>query len=190
MPNTNQLSTFVNATQTADGNASWSNVSDALVQDSVSATVFVDYPAQTFSNYLKLTERLYKIPDSATINGIIARFYISQETGLTLVRDYTVYLLKGATLSTPKVNISNVGLNAEGNTTDLWGLSWTAADINAADFGFQIKIDNGGSDVTWGIDYVETEVYYTYTETGDGTGRTTQGRRALFTAQTNLRIAT
>lgn len=190
MASANLNTNFTTATQTSDGNASWSNASNALTDDGTSATVFVDSPAQTFSNYLKLTDRTLKIPSSATINGIIVNFEITQETGLTLARDYTLYVLKGATLSTPVVDISSVGVIAKGGISDLWGLSWTADDINSSTFGVQIKIDNGGSDVTWGIDYINTTVYYTYTETGDGTGRTTQGRRAIFTSQTNSRVAT
>ena len=188
MPSGNLTSNFSSATQTSDGNASWSNTGNALVDDGASATVFVDAPAQTFSNYLKVTDRIQKIPSGATVDGIIVEIQISQETGLTLVRDFTVYVLKGATLSTPVVDISSVGIVGFGNSTDLWGLSWTAADINASDFGVKVNIDNGGSDVTWGIDYINTTIYYTYSETGDGTGRTTQGRRAVFSTKTEMRV--
>ena len=190
MPSGNLTSNFSSATQTSDGNASWSNTGNALVDDGASATVFVDQPVQTISNYLKVTDRIQKIPSGATVDGIIVEIQISQETGLTLVRDFTVYVLKGATLSTPVVDISGVGIFVLGNATDLWGLSWTATDINASDFGVKVSIDNGGSDVTWGIDYINTTIYYTYTETGDGTGRTTQGRRALFSSQTVSRLIT
>lgn len=188
MPSANLTSNFSTATQTSDGNASWSSTGNALVDDGASATVFVDAPAQTFSNYLKVTDRVQKIPSGATVNGIIVNFEITQETGLSLARDYTLYVLKGATLSTPVVDISGVGFIAKGGVSDLWGLSWTADDINASNFGVQIRIDNGGSDVTWGIDYINTTIYYTYTETGDGTGRATQGRRALFSTKAELRV--
>jgi hypothetical protein len=188
MPSGNLTSNFSSATQTSDGNASWSDTGNVLVDDGASATVFVDYPTHTLSNYLKVTDRIQKIPSSATVNGIIVEIQISQETGLTLTRDFTVYVLKGATLSTPVVEISSVGIVALGNITDLWGLSWTAADINASDFGVKVLIDNGGTDVTWGIDYINTTIFYTYTETGDGTGRTTQGRRAVFSSKTEMRV--
>lgn len=188
MPSSNLTSNFSSATQTSDGNASWSDTGNALVDDGASATVFVDYPTHTLSNYLKVTDRIQKIPSSATVNGIIVEIQISQETGLLVTRDFTVYVLKGATLSTPVVEISSVGIVSFGNSTDLWGLSWTAADINASDFGVKVLIDNGGNDVTWGIDYIDTTIFYTYTETGDGTGRTTQGRRAVFSTKTEMRV--
>jgi len=190
MSSGNLTSNFSSATQTSDGNASWSNTGNALVDDGASATVFVDYPTNTLSNYLKVTDRIQKIPSGATVNGIIVEIQISEETGLQVTRDFTAYVLKGATLSTPVVEMSSIGTLAFGNATDLWGLSWTAADINASDFGVKVLIDNGGNDVTWGIDYINTTIYYTYTETGDGTGRTTQGRRAIFTSQTNSRVVT
>ncbi len=188
MPSSNLTSNFSSATQTSDGNASWSNTGNALVDDGASATVFVDSPTHTLSNYLKVTDRIQKIPSGATIDGIIVEIQISEETGLMVTRDFTLYVLKGATLSTPVTEISSVGTFSLGSAVDLWGLSWTAADINASDFGVKVLIDNGGNDVTWGIDYINTTIYYTYTETGDGTGRTAQGRRALFTSKAELRV--
>jgi hypothetical protein len=101
----------------------------------------------------------------------------------------SVYVLKGGTLSS-LVNEQSTINNTFGGTTDKWGLSWTAADINASDFGVQVSFDTIGSDLNVYVDYIDTVIYYTYTETGDGTGRTTQGRRAIFTSQTNSRVAT
>ena len=53
---------------------------------------------------------------------------------------------------------------SHGGSSDLWGLTWTVAQINASDFGVSIKaegIDPSGGDGT--IDAVRITVYYTAT---------------------------
>jgi hypothetical protein len=184
MPSSNLNSNFSTATQTSDGNATWSDTGNALVDDGAVASVFIDTPSKTISNYLKVTDRIQKIPSGATVDGIIVNIQLTQ-----LAANMSVYVLKGGTLSS-LVNEQSTINNTFGGINDKWGLSWTAADINASDFGVQVSFDTIGSDLNVYVDYIDTTVYYTYTETGDGTGRTTQGRRALFTAQTNSRVAT
>ncbi len=184
MPSSNLNSNFSTATQTSDGNATWSDTGNALVDDGAVATVFIDTPSETISNYLKVTDRIQKIPSGATVDGIVVNIQLTQ-----LAANMSVYVLKGATLSN-LVNEQSTLNNSFGGPSDKWGLSWTAADINASDFGVQVSFDTIGSDLNVYVDYIDTTIYYTYTETGDGTGRTTQGRRAIFTSQTNSRVAT
>jgi hypothetical protein len=186
MPSSNLTSNFSSATQISSGDASWSNTGNATVDDGAVASVNIVSPTYTLSNYLKVTDRIQKIPSGATVNGIIVNIELT-----TIPQAYlSVVVCKGATLSsevTEQVTLNNTF----GNTADLWGLSWTAADVNASDFGVQIRFDRSGfptADVY--VDYIDTIIYYTYTETGDGTGRTTQGRRAIFTSQTNSRVVT
>jgi hypothetical protein len=186
MPSSNLNSRFSTSTQTSDGNASWSNTDNALSDDGAVASVFIDEPTYSISNYLKLTERIQKIPSNATVDGIVVNVKLTNLPNCY----FFLYVLKGATLST-EYNEQTPSYNFSiGGPTDKWGLSWTAADINATDFGVKIAFDSIGFDTDAFVDYMDTTVYYTYTETGDGTGRTTQGRRALFTAQTNSRVVT
>ena len=182
MPSSNLTSNFSSATQTSDGNASWSNTGNALVDDGAVASVFIDTPTFTISNYLKVTDRIQKIPSGATVDGIVVNIQLTQ-----LASYMSVYVLKGATLSS-LVNEQTTLNNTFGGPTDKWGLSWTAADVNASDFGVQVSFDTAGSDLNVYVDYIDTTIYYTYTETGDGTGRTAQGRRALFTSKAELRV--
>ena len=53
-----------------------------------------------------------------------------------------------------------------GGSSDLWGETWTAEDINDPDFGIAISVYNyndggGGPTITPLIDYVRIIVYYT-----------------------------
>jgi len=185
MPSSNLNSRFSTSTQTSDGNASWSNTNNALNDDGAVASVFIDEPTYGMSNYLKVTDRIQKIPLSATVDGIVVNVKLTNLPNAY----FSLYVLKGATLSTQVYEQSATNISY-GGPTDKWGLSWTAADINASDFGVKILFDTIGSDTDVFVDYIDTTVYYTYTETGDGTGRTTQGRRAIFTSQTNSRVAT
>ena len=184
MPSGNLTSNFSSATQISSGDASWSNTGNATVDDGAVAYVNIVSPTYTISNYLKVTDRIQKIPSGATVNGIIVNIQVASIPQAYL----SVVVCKGATLSsevTEQVTLNN----AFGNTTDLWGLSWTAADVNASDFGVQIRFSPSiFSTVDVSVDYIDTTIFYTYTETGDGTGRTTQGRRALFTTKTEMRV--
>ena len=184
MPSGNLTSNFSSATQISSGDVSWTNTGNATVDDGAVAYVNIVNPTYTISNYLKVTDRIQKIPSGATVNGIIVNVQVASIPQAYL----SVVVCKGATLSsevTEQVTLNN----ALGNTTDLWGLSWTAADVNASDFGVQIRFSPiNFSTVDVSVDYIDTTIFYTYTETGDGTGRTTQGRRALFTTKTEMRV--
>jgi hypothetical protein len=184
MPSSNLTSNFSSATQTSDGNASWSSTGNALVDDGAVASVFIDTPTYTLSNYLKVTDRIQKIPSGATVDGIVVNIQLT-----AIPQGYiSVYVLKGATLSSEAYESTTLN-NTFGTTSDKWGLTWTAADVNASDFGVQVRFDAYTFlDVNVYLDYIDTTIYYTYTETGDGTGRTTQGRRAVFSTKTEMRV--
>ena len=48
-----------------------------------------------------------------------------------------------------------------GSSTDLWGNTWGAADINAANFGLLMQLDNGGTgSFDYNLDHVRCTVYY------------------------------
>lgn len=128
------------------GDVSWTNPSNAQSSNNVYATAS---GLGLVSHYLKATNFGFAIPTGATINGI----YVEVEKySLNTVSDNTIKIVKangtlgntnkstGATWPTPTE--AYVGY---GSSSDLWGETWTYADINDADFGVAIVANITGS---------------------------------------------
>lgn len=101
---------------------------------------------------------------SCDFNGTVNRFAM---IGFTLQRareqDYSVKLIKGGTIGgTDQAGTGSWPTTdayaSYGNSTDLWGRTWTTADINASTFGAAIaaRVQNG----TVRVDHIRITVYY------------------------------
>lgn len=114
---------------------------------------------------LELTNGGFTIPVTAVITGI--RVDIRRTTSRTNTNDANVQLLKGGVKTgTNKANfngwpqaLTTVTYGANG---DLWGTTWTPAQINAANFGFSFAALRSGGTTAPNIDVdgVEITVYY------------------------------
>lgn len=107
----------------------------------------------------------FAIPSNATITGIRARVERAA-TDSSSIRDLDILLLKGGTPSGNDKATSSNWPSSDATATygasgDLWGTTWTPADVNAANFGLRIKVQNvSGSSKTAYVDWVEMTVYY------------------------------
>ena len=128
------------------GSTTWSNLAN-LFSTSLSSVTNLPY-------YLTLPVRSYyivgqgfgfSIPTGATINGIVvtleASSYDAQGAGNN-ARDYIIKIVKNNTITgTDKSTLASLTPNSTyvnrtyGSSTDLWGETWTAADINNSNFG-------------------------------------------------------
>jgi hypothetical protein len=101
---------------------------------------------------------------SCDFNGTVNRFAM---IGFTLQRareqDYSVKLIKGGSIGgTDQAGTGSWPTSdayaSYGNATDLWGRTWTTADINASTFGAAIaaRVQNG----TVRVDHMRITVYY------------------------------
>ena len=122
------------------------------------------------SHYLKGTNPAFTIPSGSTINGI--ELTINRRSFANSGNQYTVdnivKLVKGGTVQgndkADTVNHWPTSLTDKvyGGSSDLWGLSWSAADINASNFGAVLSAKWG---ITGGFsifaDYYTFKVYYT-----------------------------
>jgi hypothetical protein len=112
---------------------------------------------------LTLKSKGFTIPANAVIAGIKVTFYcyanVANEVWVS------IRLFKGAGYSTdrgattPKFTTSPV-LRTYGSATDLWGLTWTPADINATSFGIAYYIYTTSYGAFAYTNYMTTEVYY------------------------------
>jgi hypothetical protein len=77
-----------------------------------------------------------------------------------------VYLLKaGNQIGTDHATAGTYGTTdatvTYGSSTDLWGTTWTPAEVNSSNFGLRLKVQNANaSSRTASVDYMELTVYY------------------------------
>lgn len=166
----NNPSSGVNTT--GFGSTAWSNSSNITSVGSPYATVTLT-PGSS-SNYLKATSYGFNIPLSATIDGIEVKIDRKGEQNLGFgFRDDVLKLVKGGVISGDDKSSSNtypttLSTKTYGANNDKWGLSWTAADINASNFGVVLSTKSNLiiSTLTASVNSIQVIVHYTIT-TGD-----------------------
>lgn len=150
------------------GNRAWTNAGNVTADDTNYATAPMS--GGEISRYIRARNFGFTIPTGATITGITATVMrqSSSNGGGNSVKDETIRLMK---------NLTIVGNNYAGNvdwpttmtaanygtgTTDLWGTTWTEADINNANFGmfFRVLNESNNNSRTASVDYIEITVYY------------------------------
>jgi hypothetical protein len=96
------------------------------------------------------------------------------------LQDDTVQLLKAGAIPGSETNQASAAIwglpdtaIAYGSTSDLWGTTWTPADVNAANFGLRFAAQNtGSSSSTATVDYISITVTYIPAAPGIGTSTT------------------
>ncbi len=154
----------------AVGTVAWGTPGNITVAGNPYATMSV--PTSSTTHYLQGSNYGFAIPANATINGITVVIN-RQSSGSTspLLRDSRVSLVKavGGVQSTNKAitgtNWSNSGLETAtyGGSSDLWGTTWTPAEINTSGFGVVLSAINGNTSYsrTATVDYIQITVSYT-----------------------------
>lgn len=110
----------------------------------------------------------FSIPLTATVNGIQV-FVERKSTVNGGSRDDSLFLVKaGATvgndLATTTAYTNTDVIEAHGGSSEMWGTTWTPAQINAANFGTvftAIKPSTAGATQTITVDHIFITVYYT-----------------------------
>jgi hypothetical protein len=149
-------------TQSADGNDSWTNLSNLSVEDGVSASC--DLSSVGDSNTLLI--KTFGFSTSGTINGIQVDIK-HQSFGAVGAKDLSIKLLIAGVASgnnkASGTNWPNGALTyaSYGNNLDLWGLSPTSSDINDSGFGVAIVVHDLTNSAVARIDYVRITITYT-----------------------------
>ena len=137
-------------------------VSDNGVYGNITAASF---DANDLSYLLKATNPSMGVPAGATINGILVEIERHYANGA--VADEDVCLTKdgsarvGDDKSTGAAFPSSDAITSFGGATDLWGTTWTAAEINATTFGVLYKMKATGANADGFVDFIRVTVYYT-----------------------------
>jgi hypothetical protein len=157
----------VGSSDAAYGSISWNNPTRIIANDASIASLAVS--GTTDSNYLKGLDFGFDIPSNATITGIEANISKLRSGGTTgEVIDDTVRLVKGGTvvgsnLASPDAWFGSRHMVTYGSSTELWGTTWTPADINDTNFGMVLAVQGeaAGADRTANVDNFSILVHYT-----------------------------
>ena len=125
--------------------ASWSNPGNVVADDTNYATVTLDNNQD--SNYLYASNFGFSIPTGSTITGITVNIN-RMGSALHHIRDYRLYMTKdgvnttGNNLGLTTTDWPTTGLQTAtyGGTSNLWGTTWTPAQINSSSFGVLLAV--------------------------------------------------
>jgi large repetitive protein len=169
MPSQGPRNPGTGANDAAVGTQAWSNPSNVLTEDGTSATVSLGTLSGASSHYLKATNFGFGIPAGAVIDGIVVEIKRAEgAAGSDTIRDQAVRIVKadGSIGTTNKAATSTdwpttLAYAAYGSASDKWGETWTAADINDADFGAVLQATCSGSFEDARVDHIRITVHYT-----------------------------
>ena len=121
-----------------------------------------------YSDYLVATNFAFNIPIGVTVNGIIVEVERSDPNFRTA--DYRVRIVKGGSIgSAERASGSSYPFSdsyqSYGNAGDLWGDTWSPADINSSGFGVAISAQRSiaGGTTNGRIDHIRIFVFYNFT---------------------------
>jgi uncharacterized repeat protein (TIGR01451 family) len=146
------------------GSIAWTAL-NATLSDDLYATTSLNDNQQ--SNYLKCTGYGFTIPTSATISGITVN--VERNASNTPIKDLEVRTVKAGAIGTVDRSTATQypttdTIEAHGGPTDLWGTTWTAADINNVNFGAALAAQKAGANGgarTVNVDHMPITVDYT-----------------------------
>jgi hypothetical protein len=166
MASSGPLSAGLGADDSGTGTLAWTTPNNVLSLNASYATRGL--AAGSISHYIKATQFGFAIPATATVLGISADVNRAQNQATTVINDEKVRVVKGGVIgSTDRANATTWPTTdtyvTYGSASDLWGDTWTAADINASTFGFAISAKFvSGVTTTSRVDHIRMTVTYAY----------------------------
>lgn len=159
---------------TSIGTTAWTNPGNVTASENTRATVTLAKNSGV-SQAIKATGFGFAIPADAQIDGITVEWETSENGDAAAggIKDNAVRIVKAGTIGA--TDLSNTtfwvapaseAFVTYGGATNLWGETWTAADINDTTFGAaisakNIKVSGGGANETANVDSVRITVSYT-----------------------------
>lgn len=155
------------------GSLGWSNLLNGISSNNsyISCGSLLGILASAQTNYIQSSGYGFAIPSTATVCGIEVRVE-RNATGLLIgssITDKNVFLTKaGVQVGTNHASgagwSGSDGVAVYGNNADLWGTTWTPAQINASNFGvlFSAQMNAGLASLflTANVDAITVTVHY------------------------------
>ena len=143
------------------GTIDWDTPSNASASDDTRASAVLLITEVT--KYLKATNFGFNIPTGSTIRGIVVEVEKSSVLGTT-IEDNSVKIVKGGTIGGTEQKAAGAwgttdAYTTYGSATDLWGVTWTAEDINLSTFGVVVAADATAAG-TARIDHIRITIHY------------------------------
>jgi hypothetical protein len=141
----------------------WTSSSNVFSSNNVYATASLAASAQSAN--LDVTGFGVNLPAGSTVVGIEAEIE-RKASNTSSIEDYDVFLLKaGAPSGSDKASTTDWtttdSTRTYGSSSDLWGTTWTEAQVEASNFGIRLKARNlTTSTRTASVDYVTITIHY------------------------------
>jgi len=140
------------------GTIAWTTPGNAIASDNAYAQAA---PGGADTNYLEANNFNLSVPASAIIDGI--EVAIEKRSLSGTIFDSRVRIVKGGTVGTDEHADGATWPTTDtvvtyGGLGDLWGETWTAADVNAANFGVVISATDSLD--TAAVDHITMTVHY------------------------------
>lgn len=155
------------ANDSSNGGDPWSNPGNITADD----TSYASYNYVLFANYLTQflvgTNPGFSIPGGGTINGILVEMMLDEEqTDGADINFNSVRLVKagtqvGTNKSTGAFISGDFVTYSFGGAADLWGTTWTPAEINNSGFGVALAVEFAGLGANVHADWFKITVTYT-----------------------------
>lgn len=146
----------------------WQNPGNVSASDNIYSTFGSIAVRNGYTDYLVVSNFGFTIPNGSEISGIVVEVERLDVNSMTI--DNSIRLVKGGSIAGDEKAVSAAYPTSDayqtyGNAGDTWGLSWTAADINAANFGIAVsarKINANNGTAAGKIDNIIITVYYDF----------------------------
>lgn len=145
------------------GNIPWTSPTNIYSSNNVYALAGLARTDNTY--WLRATTFGFSIPDGAIIDGIVAE--IEKRATASKIIDYSVKIVAVGFEQGDEKKLAGYWPTSDtymsyGGASDLWGLGWDAAAINASNFGVSISARSGATyEEAVYVDHVRITVYYT-----------------------------
>lgn len=155
-----------NAIAPYDDNA-WTNHDNVIAYDGVYSSVTAsNFDSGDYTYRIGASSFGFSIPPSATVDGILVEVERRYANGTVKDGLVALYNSVGAQQSEDKAETLNNWpgsdtIKSYGGASDLWGLAWTPAAINASSFEVRFTTQASANDAVAFVDFIRVTVYYT-----------------------------
>lgn len=159
--------TVTDTTDDVGSDGTWADPQNIFADDgNVASSFFLNPPSSILTQDLNGNTFGFNIPDNAIIDGIVLEMEVTFSNrwangfgGMNLTK-------AGVNAGDNKDGTATVssGVYTYGGASDLWGTTWTPADINDDGFGFNFwaTYTSSPNDFSISIDYARITVYWHY----------------------------
>lgn len=159
--------TPASVTELSDGDDSWTGPGLASTNNGSYARCELD--VENISNTLRFLFD-FDLPVGTIVKGIEVRYEAKSDLEGNNGAALTSLVKGGVTSGNDKAEPTFIPeadtVYTRGSSTDMWGLSLTVDDINATNFGFDLKFNGGADAAMVFVDYGQMKIHYVETTFG------------------------